>query len=83
MAGEKQELWSFYYHRGPAPKNGIVRAHDERTAMAVATKWCVLNNCRPPASVQAYVLADESILLVKDGPEAAELQSPIEATTRI
>jgi hypothetical protein len=78
---ETQDLWSFYYHKGPAPKNGLVRARDERTAMLVATKWCVLNQCRPPASVQPYILADESILQVSTDPQGEELPGAIQATT--
>lgn len=79
----KQLLWTFYYHKGPAPKYGNVEARDERIALQVATRWCVLNGCRPPASVQPFVLATEDILKTPEpGPEP-ELVDAIAATTAV
>lgn len=75
------QLWTFTYKKGPAPKTGIVEAYDERMAMKIATHWSLLNGCRPPASVQPMILADESILQVKLGAEEEALPDPVAATT--
>ena len=78
-------LWTFYYHQGSAHKQGVVEARDEATAMHVATKWCVLNGNRPPASVQPLILATEEILTAPV-PQAEELMSVVDvvsATTSV
>ena len=83
-------LWSFMYHRGPAPLQGIIETEapdDERVAMAVATIWCQANGMRPPASVRPMILADESIVppgFFEKPPETEvprELPDVIAATT--
>lgn len=87
MADEKkpkQTLWTFYYHNGPAHKQGIVEARDETWAMRVATRYCHLNGFRAPASVQPHILATEEIL-TRPMPSAdpEPLVDPVGATTAV
>ena len=77
-------MWTFYYHRGPAPKYGTVEARDEGIALKVATKWCWLNGGRPPASVQPFILATEAILSEPmPSAEAEPMPDPVQATTAV
>ena len=80
---DKQTLWTFYYHRGPAHVQGIVEARNEDYAMRVATRWCESKGFRPPASVQTMVVASEEILhqVVPNAPDP--LVDPVAATTMV
>ncbi len=60
---------------------GKVEASTEDLALRVATRWCVKNGHRPPASVRPEILATEEILSQPLGPEVEPLPSPVEATT--
>ena len=57
-----ENLYTFVYKVGPAPKTGCVRAKDPDEAYRVAVKWCEINGCRAPANVQPMILADATIL---------------------
>jgi len=78
---DSNTIWSFNYKKGPAPLSAHVRARDEETAMAVAARWCRSQNARPPAKVFPFIVADESILEVAEGPEVALTANAVQATT--
>lgn len=78
----EDNIWSFNYKKGPAPMSAHVRAKDERTAMAVATRWCESQNARPPAKMFPFIVADETILTIPVGEAEAELPTDeVGATT--
>lgn len=58
----KDQLWTFTYKVGPAPKSGTVRAKDEDEGYRVACEWCRQNELRAPAKVFPMILADATIL---------------------
>ncbi len=71
-------LWSFTYKIGPAPKQGVVRGKDEDEGYRVACHWCHLQDLRAPHKVFPLILAGPEILKVKDLNGPAE-QSPLRA----
>ena len=81
----KQTFWTFYYHDGPAPKFGKVEARDEAWALRVATRWCLQNGKRPPASVRPDILATEDILSapMPVADESPLMLDPVGATTAV
>lgn len=82
---DSSEYWQFVYKKPPqAATTGRIKARDERWAVLVASKWCVLNNARfIGGSVQPDILADESILKLSDQPEdVLPSMDAIQATTR-
>lgn len=83
-ARPSDNLWSFTYKQGIAPKTGIVRARDEATAYVVASRWAQLNGVRAPSKVMPMVLADESILSadVTTRLQPEPLPNAVAATTR-
>ena len=58
----RDQLWTFNYKIGNAPKTGVVRARNEDSAYRVAVQYCTLKSLRPPAKVFPMILADETIL---------------------
>ncbi len=83
---ETAEYWQFVYKKPPAPAmTGRIKASNERMAVLVAAKWCLLNNSRfIGGSVKPDVLADESILRLPDGPIDTEpSMDAMAATTAI
>ncbi len=57
-----EQLWTFAYKQGLAPKQGIVKARTEEMGYRVACRWCEQEGYRAPARVFPMILADEGIL---------------------
>ena len=78
-----ENLWSFNYRKGPAPLSSIVRAKDEREAIAVARAWCERQEgCRFVGAVRPMIVADATILGLPSGPaEVGEPVGAVAATT--
>ena len=59
---DEKLIWEFTYHKGPAQLQGRVTAATQELGYLTAVEACKRANCRPPASVRPFVMADEEIL---------------------
>jgi hypothetical protein len=81
----KMQIWQAMLKKLPGPAfPGLFEARDERHACLVAQKYADLNNTRfIGGSVKPYILADESILLIKTEPEEEPIPDAVSATTAV